>query len=80
MHVVNHLKGSEMKETRNVMTESARIARGNVKPLVELKASDYDVLFLPGGFGAAKNWCDFAVKGAEMTVQEDVEAVLKDFH
>jgi len=62
------------------MAESARIARGNVKPLTELKASDFDVLFMPGGFGAAKNWSDFGVKGAEMVVQDDVSAVMKDFH
>jgi len=50
------------------MLESARIARGNVKPLSELKASDYDCLIVPGGFGAAKNLSDYAFKGAEMTV------------
>lgn len=80
MHVVNHLNGEDMKEARNVMTESARIARGNVKAISELKVADFDVLFLPGGFGAAKNWSDFGVKGAEMSVQEDVASVLKDFH
>ena len=80
MHVVNHLNGEEMNESRNVKTESARIVRGNVKDLSELKSSDFDVLFMPGGFGAAKNWSDFGVKGADMTVHDDVAAVLKDFH
>ena len=62
------------------MAESARIARGDVKPLTELKSNDFDALFMPGGFGAAKNWSDFAVKGADMTVHNDVSAVMKDFH
>jgi enhancing lycopene biosynthesis protein 2 len=57
-----------MDEKRNVLLESARIARGNVKPLTELKASDYDALVVPGGFGVAKNLSDYAFKGDKMTV------------
>ena len=55
------------------MQESARIARGNIKPLSELKSADFDCLFMPGGFGAAKNWSDFGFEGADMTVHEDVK-------
>ncbi len=55
MHVVNHLDGSEMQETRNVLVESARIGRGNVKDIKELNSSDFDAVVFPGGFGAAKN-------------------------
>ena len=62
------------------MVESARIARGNVKNLQELKSGDYDALFVPGGFGAAKNLSDFGFKGGEMEVQQDVTKCLKDFH
>ena len=61
MHVVNHLTGEVMEETRNVLVEAARIARGEIKPLTELKVEDFDALMFPGGFGAAKNLCDFAV-------------------
>ena len=61
------------------MKESARIARGNVKDLNELAASDYDALIIPGGFGAAKNFCSFGFDGADMTVETDVESVLRDF-
>ena len=57
-----------MKEKRNVLTESARIARGNVKDLSILNASDYDAIIIPGGFGAAKNLSNFAFKGGDMTV------------
>lgn len=80
MHVVNHTTGEEMNETRNVLLESSRIARGDVKNIDDLNASDFDALFVPGGFGAAKNLSDFGVNGAEMQVKEDVVKVLKEFH
>lgn len=71
-HVINHLTGDEMPEKRNVLVESARIARGNIKSLTEAKADDFDALILPGGFGAAKNLCDFAFKGADCNVNDQV--------
>lgn len=55
-HVINHLTGEVSNETRNVLVESARIARGNIKDIKELKAKDFDALILPGGFGAAKKF------------------------
>ncbi|WP_411358066.1 isoprenoid biosynthesis glyoxalase ElbB [Pseudidiomarina salilacus] len=79
MHVVDHLRGEAGSESRNVLVESARIARGEVKPLSELNAADFDALVLPGGFGVAKNFCDFAVNGADMQVNEQVLAVGKAF-
>ncbi len=79
MHVVNHLTGEAASESRNVLAESARIARGEVKPLSELDTAEFDALILPGGFGVAKNLCDFAVNGAGMTVNEQVLAVGKAF-
>ena len=79
-HVVNHTDGSEMPVKRNVLQESARIARGNVKDLATLNASDFDAVLLPGGFGAAKNLSDFAFKGDGMTVNDQVEKALKAFH
>lgn len=78
-HVVNHINGEEMDESRNVMIEASRIARGNIKPVTELNANDYDALIFPGGFGAAKNLCDFAVKGPECTVQPDILKAAKSF-
>ncbi|MGI9276150.1 MAG: isoprenoid biosynthesis glyoxalase ElbB [Endozoicomonas sp.] len=78
-HVVNHLTGDEMDESRNVLVEAARIARGEVKPVKDLKAEDFDALILPGGFGAAKNLSDFAISGAELRVQVDVLAAAKSF-
>lgn len=78
-HVVNHLTGEEMPESRNVLVESARIARGEVKDLREARAEDYDALIVPGGFGAAKNLSDFAINGAQCQVQPDVLALAKAF-
>lgn len=78
-HVINHLTGEEMDERRNVLVESARIARGEVKDLETLNADDYDALILPGGFGVAKNLCDFAIKGAKSTVLESVKVACTEF-
>jgi len=72
MHVINHLTGEETGETRNVLVESARIARGEVRDMAEVRADELDALMFPGGFGAAKNLCDFAVKGGEATVHPEV--------
>lgn len=74
MHVVNHLTGEPTAEQRNVLVEAARLARGKIKDLAEAKVDDFDALIIPGGFGAAKNLCDFAVKGADMTVNAQVLA------
>ncbi|MCX6268165.1 MAG: isoprenoid biosynthesis glyoxalase ElbB [Bacteroidetes bacterium] len=76
-HVVNHVTGKEMSETRNVMVESARIARGNIKPLSQFRAVEYDAIIFPGGFGAAKNLCDWAIKGDNCTVNPEVEHAIK---
>ena len=65
---------------RNVLTESARIARGNIKPLTELKVSDYDAIIFPGGQGAINNWCDYALKGINCSVNSGVVRVLKQAH
>ncbi len=77
LHVVNHLTGEEMPESRNVLVEAARLARGHIKPVTEARVADFDALIIPGGFGAAKNLCNFAVKGSDMTVQPDVLAFAK---
>ncbi|TRY67000.1 hypothetical protein TCAL_09692 [Tigriopus californicus] len=80
-HVVDHQTGNEMKELRNVLQESARIARGAVSPLADLKGNaKIEALVFPGGFGAAKNLSDFGFKGADMSVHEDVKRTLLEFH
>ncbi len=72
-HVINHLTGEETSETRNVLVEAARIARGNIKPLSEFRIDDFDALIFPGGFGAAKNLSTFAFDGADAAVYPEVE-------
>jgi len=79
LHVVDHYSGDEMDETRNVLVESARIARGKIKDVRELHVGDFDALILPGGFGAAKNLSDFAISGALCTVQPDVLTATQSF-
>jgi enhancing lycopene biosynthesis protein 2 len=72
MHVINHLTGEPAEgETRNVLVEAARIARGNIKALASMDVSEFDALLVPGGFGAAKNLSNFAVAGADMDVHAD---------
>jgi enhancing lycopene biosynthesis protein 2 len=81
MHVINHLTGEPAEgETRNVLVEAARIARGNIKPLEAASPEEFDALIVPGGFGAAKNLSDFAVAGDAMTVQPDFLKVAQAFH
>ena len=76
--VVSHLDGSENGERRDILTESARIARGNIRPLADYRPNDYDALALPGGMGAARNLSTFAFHGANMTVRPDVEKAILD--
>jgi len=78
MHVIDHLTGQESGEGRNVLRESARIARGDIKDIADVKTADIDALVFPGGFGAAKNLCDFAVNGADCSVQPEVARLTRE--
>ena len=79
-HVINHLTGEVSKnETRNVLVESARIARGDVEDLCELREQDFDALILPGGFGAAKNLSTFALDADNYQVNEQVLTACQAF-
>ncbi len=75
--VVNHLTGEVMPEQRNVLVESARIARGNIHSLDQIEAKDLDGLVLPGGFGAAKNLTQWAVSGPEGAILPAVRALIQ---
>jgi enhancing lycopene biosynthesis protein 2 len=76
--VTDHLAMQDTGERRNMLVESARIARGNIRDIKEVKAVDLDAVVFPGGFGAAKNLCDFAVKGAAASVHPEVARLLKE--
>jgi len=76
-HVINHISGNEMAaESRNVLIESARIARGDIKALAEFDVAEFDALLLPGGFGAAKNLSSLAFDGSECSVNDDLSNVV----
>lgn len=79
-HVINHFTGEEMKESRNVLTEAARIARGKIRALTEYRADRYDALIFPGGFGVAKNLCTYAFDGPDCHVDRVVEEAIRSTH
>ena len=76
-HVLDHRTGEEMAEQRNVLIESARIARGDILDLAEFNPDSVDALVIPGGFGAAKNLSSYAFDGSDCTVNPDVEKAIK---
>lgn len=78
--VINHLTGENVNEKRNVLVESARIARGNIFDISKVNPEDFDAVILPGGFGAALNLCSFATKGKDMSINKDIETFLKKSH
>ncbi|MDI9613204.1 MAG: isoprenoid biosynthesis glyoxalase ElbB [Acidobacteriota bacterium] len=78
MDVVNHVTGSPVEETRNCLTEAARIARGEIRDVKTVMTDAIDALIIPGGFGAAKNLSTFAVDGAHSIVDGDVAALLRE--
>ncbi len=78
LSVVNHLTSQETGEKRSVLAESARIARGKIRDIKGVTATELDAIVFPGGFGAAKNLCDFALKGASASVNPDVSRLLKE--
>ncbi|MFH1176557.1 MAG: isoprenoid biosynthesis glyoxalase ElbB [Acidobacteriota bacterium] len=80
LHVVNHLTGEVTGETRNVLIEAARIARGTIRDLATVAPTELDALIITGGFGAAKNLCDFALKGALCSVHPEVARVVRGVH
>jgi enhancing lycopene biosynthesis protein 2 len=75
---IDHLAGQPTGARRNVLVESARIARGKIRNIAGVKADELDAIIFPGGFGAAKNLCDFALKGADASIQPDVARLLKE--
>lgn len=77
-HVVDHLTGQPTEETRNVLVESARIARGEIMDIAHVRTADLDALIIPGGFGAVKNLSDFAIKGKDAEVNEEVRRLITE--
>ena len=81
LHVINHLNGEEMDgDGRNVLVESARIARGEIKSISEVSENELDALIFPGGFGVAKNLSDYAMAGANCIVNPEVARLTREIH
>ena len=78
-HTINHSKGEESGDIRNILVESARIARGEIKSLEHCHSKDFDALIFPGGFGVAKNLCSFAFEGSAGSINPEVERVSREF-
>jgi enhancing lycopene biosynthesis protein 2 len=78
--VIDHVTGKATTGRRNVLVESARIARGHIRDLATFEAQDFDGLVFPGGFGAAKNLCSFAVDGADCNVEPSVAEAIRAMH
>ncbi len=79
-HVINHITGQPMEEKRNVLIESARIARGKIIPLSEFEVNKFDAILFPGGFGAAKNLSTFAFDGPDCEINQDVKKAVLNMH
>jgi enhancing lycopene biosynthesis protein 2 len=75
-HVVNHITGEAMPEMRNMLIESARIARGSILAINDVQPGDIDALVIPGGFGSAKNFTDWAFNGPDGTILPEVKLLL----
>ena len=80
LHVINHATGDEMDDSRNVLIESARIARGNIEDIVVITSDDIDGLIFPGGFGVVKNLSDYAMAGSDCSINPDVLRLSKEVH
>jgi len=80
LHVINHLTGEETREKRNVLVEAARIARGKIRDIKDVKEKEIDALIFPGGYGAVKNLCTFAVDGTNCKVHPEVARLVKEIH
>lgn len=75
-HVINHITGEPMNETRNMLVEAARIARGSIIPIEQAQPADFDALVIPGGFGSAKNFTSWAFSGADGDILPEVKLLL----
>jgi len=78
-HVINHRNGEEMNESRNVLTEASRIARGDISSLTEFDPASVDALLIPGGFGVAKNFTKWAFSGPEGDILPEVRDLIQHF-
>ncbi len=79
-HVINHLNGQEQAQTRNMLEEAARIARGQIREISTVVPADLDALVIPGGFGSAKNFSNWAFEGPNGHIRPDVKLLLVNMY
>ena len=79
-HVINHLNGQEQAQTRNMLEEAARIARGQIREIRTVVPADLDALVIPGGFGSAKNFSSWAFEGPNGQIRPDVKLLLVNMY
>jgi enhancing lycopene biosynthesis protein 2 len=77
---VDYISGEPHPEKRNALRESARIARGNIRPLSSIDDEEFDAVVIPGGFGAALTLCTFGSEGADCSVNPEVETLIRKAH
>jgi enhancing lycopene biosynthesis protein 2 len=78
-HVINHLDGSKMNETRNVLVESARLAQGKIRNLKDVTVNDFDALVIPGGCGAGFNLTTWNIAGPDCEIHAEVKRIILEF-
>jgi len=79
-HVINHLTGEVTNEERNVLVESARVARGKVQNITSLNVNEFEGLVIPGGYGVAKNLNEWAISGHESEIDSSISKVINEFY
>ena len=79
-HTLNHYQDEECTTNRNILEESARIARGDIKALTECNSDNFDALILPGGFGALKNFTNYPAEDGIWEVNKDIKEIILAFH
>ena len=80
VEVMDHAKRKPMREKRNILTEAARIARGKIRDVAQVKVDDVDGVIFAGGFGAARNFSEWPEKGAAAKVLPDIERLIRDVY
>ena len=78
--VISALSMKEMNEKRNMMEESARITHGKIEDISKLEVNEFDVLWLPGGYGMVCSFSDIGEKGENGSVSSEISTVIKKFH
>jgi enhancing lycopene biosynthesis protein 2 len=78
--VVDHLTQVPTDERRNVLKESARMARGEIRELKSLSGKDIDGIILPGGYGTIRNLADYLgePKNGYLKPSSDLQRIIRE--